>query len=131
MFFRILALFAVTVLATLNDVTNQGTPAVKTVTTWETVTGSPVTTAVTKTVTPDSSGNATSPSWNYSTSTPLSFSISSSSSSSTGTSTSKSSAASTASESSSVSTGGAPDMTGGLAMRLAGAAGALSIALAL
>ncbi|PWY71416.1 hypothetical protein BO83DRAFT_438207 [Aspergillus eucalypticola CBS 122712] len=130
MFFKILALFAVTVLATLNDVTNQGTPAVKTVTTLETVTGSPVTTGVTKTVTPDTSGNATSPFWSYLTSTPLSFSISSSSSS-TRTSTSESSAASTASESSSVSTGGAPDITGGLAMRLAGAAGALGFALAL
>ncbi|PYH29344.1 uncharacterized protein BO87DRAFT_380686 [Aspergillus neoniger CBS 115656] len=131
MFLRLLVLFSVTVLATLGDLTHQATPVVKTVTTWETVTGSPVTTAVTKTVTPNSSGNAISLSWNYLTSTPLSFSISSASSSSTGTSTSESTAASTASESSSVSTGGAPDVTGGLAMSLAGAAGALGFALAL
>ncbi|GFN13821.1 uncharacterized protein AtWU_03620 [Aspergillus tubingensis] len=131
MFVRLLALLSVTVLATLNDVTNQATPVIRTVTTRETVTGSPVTTAVTKTVTPDSDGNYTTPSWNYLTSTPFTSSISSSSLSLTGTSTSESSAASTASDSSSVSTGGAPDVTGGLAMSLAGAAGALGFALAL
>ncbi|EHA25875.1 hypothetical protein CBS115989_4337 [Aspergillus niger] len=51
MSFKLLALFSATVLATLNDGTNLVTPVVETVTTYETVTGSPVTTAVNKTVT--------------------------------------------------------------------------------
>ncbi|GLA18012.1 hypothetical protein AnigIFM62618_005167 [Aspergillus niger] len=51
MSFKLLALFSATVLATLDDGTNLVTPVVETVTTYEAVTGSPVTTAVTKTVT--------------------------------------------------------------------------------
>ncbi|KAI2897213.1 hypothetical protein CBS63078_7993 [Aspergillus niger] len=48
--FKPLAFFSATVLATLDDSTNQATPVVKTVTTYETVTGSPVNVILTKTL---------------------------------------------------------------------------------